>query len=1649
MPPAHSNYDPMRAVKRLLLEFTQRLDIAKIPHHALTVDDVDGASDAAKALRIRMVREYDRVRVHVQKIKQRLYASESQRELREAGGGVMGRDDDDDQLPSTGHDTSSSNPQLLQARLKQAIQSAMREDQSSALLRSEYLFLGELRVMERVVVPALVAHALRHPTTLLPQLLKLLAAMTLPVINDVNDTTQQLDVLAGVRVRCSCDDFFVLIVHAIAPVASRRREGPLPFHDAVLLEVVLNLISNLLRGPVASVEPTVGAMCRNHGVELVLVLLTQNFQKFQDVAAQQEEEPPRSEVPSESQHERRRPVHSSSEMIVLGDDDDDNEEEEEELVIVKAETREDTVEEQCDDIHKEETAPPFPLEAPLPVGELTPPSSVAAIIDSTRAETQLVVLPDSQYDDFMRQHQGEVHASLFEEDTIAPEVAVDNDGVIEFDFDAPVAQATTTVGDDERSSSSSTSAVEEEEGEEEDAKVMSPPRASSDESSVGSETTDDDDDEEEDEEHVTLLDDEAEEGDDEEEEGEDDGQRPADWVRRSARIAELAGELQRETLDSIQRLNDYLLEIVALVFRCAPASDLSMLALSLQNGSSNGVTSVMASIQALQAKVGSELRHQRQVDNSWRMIAKSRNGAFATNSILVRKISAEQHAKDQQHHRSLADADMPPPRPLAVLGATSTLMGGKRMDALGFVKEQDRRKKGRYNRKMLEPLKPVSALPLPTQMHLAQQFSTFLAHGFESLSTMIWPRVQVQLKRLNEEVEDASAATAGYGSRLDGPLLSALENVDVKEIMNYFFLCFTLLRFTRINLRYVLEWRREMDERNKKRQEGLHRDRQEGLGFGHHADTTVNLAVPQVSLAADGAMDEPSEADQDAARQQEELMMTFEAQWKAVSHIITLEHIQAGFTLIRNFTTNKELATDYDIGTPLNFVSELLLLLVHLLDGDIVQDPAVTMAAHAMGSSLLYQEENISVVYFLVGNVTFRNRPTHDATQSLITLLHALLSLIDKCSFNGTLALPKRKAPQRRRGQGGRHEGDGDDVDGGEPPDEEEDDAADVATHDPLSPLEQFLVDDDHDSGEEEEEGTALKLPADDHSTEDAATRTTKDGGAINDDAQTMMMQLRSDSEGGEDAVDAPLVDVVVGDDHLLRRAAAAAEDDDEVSVRGDLEDTTGRSNDQGGEVLNNEVEARLGQGELDGYLGPPGTLRARSHESEESGSVVLSSRTTGNTSMTSEREVRVQEFYLRLSTPKYVPIIYYGLCHWRTNDGDTNHAICTMLQNLLNRSIGISAVFCFPFLLVFHEILSPASGAAVTHRPLFDVADRIVFQMFNPSFAKSARPLFDATQGNNKAMGAVDEEQPDHGPMSSFGTEVAFRCTRAFFLINPSHYVVLEEAALQQSHAFDMQLEPEPTHPVKKTRRTTFADDKASSESDEDIFDNEHRGDSDDDDAAADQFLRDASNAVLNRGKGKRPRVSDTTPPARRGRPRRNANADDAPSTYVMGSNDVSAIAKEVDRKIAAEAKRKGGNKKRQSRRRSRSPSSSHDEANSSVPSDAAETPSKAHKSSKKAVAAPKTSKRASLTAEEKQDRKRRRKDERTMQVFLRRREKLLGDDALEEAGAATTEGSSYAPGSIVTGDDGALYMVHNDGYAYQVVCDEATGAYTFVDGA
>lgn len=238
------------AVKRQIL---LAVDALTIPQNRVpSSTSIGEACAAAKLLRNRLLREHTRVTEQIEALRERqLYDEVSDYDVN--------YDDDDAEVRLAGGDVS----------------------------RSEFVFVCEMMVAEKLVIPLLLAHGMNFGDTLLPQLLKLLAVMLLPVPRYSANEVLQKDLLQKIKTRCGTDEFFALLVQCVAPIAEKRTSGDLQRDDVVILEIVLTLIAHLLDGSPPETERIIGAFCRNHGVELLLVVINQNYSRVQSTSAAQ------------------------------------------------------------------------------------------------------------------------------------------------------------------------------------------------------------------------------------------------------------------------------------------------------------------------------------------------------------------------------------------------------------------------------------------------------------------------------------------------------------------------------------------------------------------------------------------------------------------------------------------------------------------------------------------------------------------------------------------------------------------------------------------------------------------------------------------------------------------------------------------------------------------------------------------------------------------------------------------------------------------------------------------------------------------------------------------------------------------------------------------------------------------------------------------------------------------------------------------------------------------------------------------------------------------------------------------------------------------------------------------------------------------
>ncbi|CBH13530.1 hypothetical protein, conserved [Trypanosoma brucei gambiense DAL972] len=287
-----------------------------------------------------------------------------------------------------------------------------------------------------------------------------------------------------------------------------------------------------------------------------------------------------------------------------------------------------------------------------------------------------------------------------------------------------------------------------------------------------------------------------------------------------------------------------------------------------------------------------------------------------------------------------------------VIGYTSTLLGYRTKDPIEKVREIDSKKRGRYVKGTSDDASIICNLSLPTKIQLAEQCLSFICYGFEPLSIMVWDRLAKLIASFRDAVCERKEFIAGHkSSGEDVELPSEFEKSvyeSMQQVLNYLEMCTSLLRYTR----------------------------------------------EAVRLKKEGIDDEPSQF--------------FNQQWKCISSVITLEHIFSGFELLRVLLMSPDLRRRFGVWTVANYLAELFMTLNHLVDGDILEDPHVIGAAHALVSSVLYKEEYVQLVFDTISKTSTKPISPYRASV-LVLLLYSVLRLMEKCSFGGRLLFPRRK----------------------------------------------------------------------------------------------------------------------------------------------------------------------------------------------------------------------------------------------------------------------------------------------------------------------------------------------------------------------------------------------------------------------------------------------------------------------------------------------------------------------------------------------------------------------------------------------------------------------------------------------------------------
>ncbi|KPA78071.1 hypothetical protein ABB37_06803 [Leptomonas pyrrhocoris] len=589
------------------------------------------------------------------------------------------------------------------------------------------------------------------------------------------------------------------------------------------------------------------------------------------------------------------------------------------------------------------------------------------------------------------------------------------------------------------------------------------------------------------------------------------------------------------------------------------------------------------------------------------------------------------------------------------IGSVSALLGSRRKDPLEVMKDMDLRKRGRFIKGMFQGATLQCNLPLPTKIQLSQQNNSFLSFGFEPLSAMTFSKLQeiaINVERATKEHREVVAGYKGSGETLEvsSPIDTVLYQ-KLRHVLNYMSICRCTLRYVRI----IIE----------------------------------QLKSEQISF-----------------------LSVFPLQWQSISSVISLTDLELGFSVLRSFLDCKDLRRREDVTNVVGYLSEILLVLNLLLQGDIAADPTVEVAAHALASSVLYKEENIKVVFGLLTEYSNRVIAVRKAQQfTLFTF--SVFQLMEKCSYKGNLLLPKR--PKKTKDEGSVPVGEATEMDGVEHQDDNE--SVDSAT---LEEMQEEMLQDMADMiNDDDVDDYRKQRPVKKEEGEEENKRT--------DVASSAAPDIVCEESGNElpEPVFEPVED------------AAAAE---EYEVGGS--------------------ERALSEGR------PP--------------SIASSSRTALST-ISSEREVSVSGYFHRLATPKNISLIYSALRHWRVNDADVNLALTFLMDGLVHNSCE-TVFFNVAFLLLMREVLVHGEK---THGPLYVICDKIVYDFFNPSYAKMQDARAGATLPDEVANGMLS------GAQSYLGFEVSLRCSRALFNFAATDYAYMEEKGMQ--HLMDHTVIPLP----------------------------------------------------------------------------------------------------------------------------------------------------------------------------------------------------------------------------------------------------------------
>lgn len=1042
-------------------------------HSAATLplrSEIDAVTRSAKVIRVRLVKEHERVHRAAQRLRG---------EAEDEGE----RDDDDDEEGDDGEGEASR--RRRRHRLDSPASSTL-DGGTQGLSRHDFFLFSSQKAVSNAVMPCFVrATSLLHgshppiSTTATPiwtspsssvragsssqageprphhhiqgvkpyaaalkslvlELVKLLTVSILPAPSGSFDEARQWEAADGARSAISMDHHLSLFVQVAAPLVGQRVKSDLSLDDAVLLEVLLTLLANLMKTPSPSmVEHVVGALCRSHCLELLMVCLQQNkakmdeaidaFRRHHRIEAADGEHP---HTPSgrastvghssatklkdivsldferlRAQSEERRSSAASTvrgALVTSGELQDDFQHAMDEgvrasLARASSEPRGPDDRTATGRTSERSASPPMRRASSSRARSADPVNTPLASPSATRTSLHRSVTPPpanpptATIDNHLRVIEEVMAVAAAEEVEKVAFVDATDDNAEEGAMLQPqptVLQVWETLADapldgtqeppDGMHDVPTRFATSAEPEPAQPASYTDVGDAAA--AARGSPTRDTDGHDRFDhrqgvsQDHADEEAAEEEEDDEETSSSDEEGLAVVDdeLIQKDEVLAQLVQQKEAadrgEAISRITRWNLVILECTSLIFRVAPAAVIATLGFSTEQlAGPNAPIGIAALAQTatLAEPLVAEVEHLRQQ----RALARRNFGPAMSTALFVKREVAAPTAGPALPSVAVSGVAPVGWRPFAAVGRASALAAAK--TPLDSLIERDNTKRVRFARKALQQHASITSMPLPTQLLLAHQFHMFSDAGFAQLSSMVWPEIHRRILEVCEYlVTGRREARASRGDRAlddEGPLLSALDDVQLGDAFNYIGIIGTLLRFAKTTLRLRL------------------------------------LAAEATQLQATG-VSAPTDASNPGFVSLAVIAEVFD-----VSHFDTFFKLLATTLQVRSAFAS----FGHDVASLYQCLAEMIRILVFMIDGQVSHHAAVKTAAITIALSITYADAHLKALLAVCAEIALR--PRLRDIEAVVCLAHGFVLTIERIAVSGQFAQPKRKAPPRRK----------------------------------------------------------------------------------------------------------------------------------------------------------------------------------------------------------------------------------------------------------------------------------------------------------------------------------------------------------------------------------------------------------------------------------------------------------------------------------------------------------------------------------------------------------------------------------------------------------------------------------------------------------